>query len=378
MTTHLIDLVMWFKEHTNAELEGIDNKPEVGAETIIFRPRQRANSKTTNTLIKIKGSAKNKYLDDTKLTHDTVTFSIKSKTTSAVITLQTILPLLLLIGNFSNKKVDREFIVKGPTNCPESPSFEYLDQVFAPALKDFFGINITCKLEKRGWGFAPVSTGAIKVMFTPLPVGSTIKPTDAAQIREDDDPDEDVYEAHDIVATIVAPSAQHKDTYEIVSEALAHKFGYIEGTTRIDMVDNQVKQGDHVYVLLVVYSQAAEGSRRCRWARHWPDTELEKKTPLKEAIPALCKALEAEVERESPMDHYLQDQLVVWQALAEGTSSFRLGIGGTSRQVEGATAAATKLLSGVFTKGKCTGGAVVVGEGVKVEAKNRQELEKQA
>ncbi|CAN8100182.1 unnamed protein product [Discula destructiva] len=384
MTLHLVEIVDWFTKETAAKSVG----NVIGSEALEFHPKQRANSKLTNTLITIIGDKKNKFVDDaTKKTHQETLFVSKAKTSSAVATLQTMLPLLLMIGNHSGHKFGREILIEGATNCPDAPSFEYLKQVFEPALKEYFGIEMDCKLEQRGWGQIPVSKGKIKVKFTPLAIDSTIKVQQAAQMNEEQGltgVDTDVQE---VVATIVAPASMHTLMHDTLREAMVSTFNYIEDDAiKISMDDNT--QGNHAYIIMVAHSSSS------RWARDWINSEpLQGNKDLnslyKGVSKDLCKALEKEVSSatECPVDQFLQDQLIVYQALAEGTSAFQrqktdgneVDDAEETKHVRRARITAMMMLPAAsFTEaGICTGAGVKVGQHVHVDMEKKQQLEKQ-
>lgn len=397
MTTPLLDLVAWFQAQTAATVEG----NELGSETLVFRPMQRANSKTLNTVI-AKGNSKNKYVPTFNLTHKETKFETKDVGSSAIATLQTILPHLLMIGNHSGHNTPREILIKGATNCPGTPSFEYLKQVFEPALKQYFGIEINCELIRRGWAQQPISKGEIKVALTPLALDTTIIPEKAAQlgIAEEGHQSEDLVDIdidiRKVTATIVAPITTHKLLQDIIHDAIETEFFIEDLDITIDMqdskVDHKTRADDHVYILLVAQSDS------CRWGMDWisskssniwhedleddvrdkTEVTLEKEDDKKQ-ITELCRTLYNDItgENECLVDHFLQDQLVIYQALAKGKSSFqkqKLGVV-DPRCVQRARATASRMLGACFAGCVCTGAGVKVGEHVKVDVEKKQQLE---
>lgn len=77
---------------------------------------------------------------------------------SAVLVLQTVLPPLLVAGSPSR------VVVEGGTHNPSAPPFEYLDRVFAPALRQM-GAGLELALEKVG--FYPTGGGRIVAEIRP-------------------------------------------------------------------------------------------------------------------------------------------------------------------------------------------------------------------
>lgn len=405
MTRHLVELIHWFQTQTAAK----DAKVyKVGDTLLEFAPTQRASSKLANTIVPLKGSARNKYREEDKLTHETVTFNSKATNASAVITLQTILPLLLTVGNHSGLKSTREVLIEGATNCPDSPSFEYLKQVFEPALLQYFGIELDCELVKRGWGVMPVMKGQIRAKFTPLPIDSFIYSQQAAKLGITEEEADTSMQHEDsevtlntevevetevlkVVATIVAPTAIHEILEDTVRLAIARVFNFDEDDQDGIEINTEAScMNNHAYILLVAHSDT------CRWGRDWMNSEsIGKRADLKgfvkEEMLRLCADLEREVSgaSECPVDQFLQDQLVVYQALAKGSSSFqRQKVGSPaeegaapldSEHVRRARVAAEKLLGAKFTQGGalCVGAGVKVGEHVNVKVEKKQQLGKQ-
>lgn len=384
MTPSLVELVKWFVEKTEAQVEG----NELGSLNLEFRPKHRGNHKLINKPIKV---------------------SSGSMTASAILTFQAVFPLLLMIGG--NPKGDKLFDVHidGATNCPEAPSFEYLDQVFLPAIQSYFGIEVICKLVRRGWGQLTPGTvrkGEIRLRFRPLEGGSTIKLRNDAKLCEPD------FESLDtcidkIVVNIITPVAMHELLKDALIDDIDNRF---HGAEVVLKTVEDSGHCDRVYILLVAHSEY------CRWARDVINSESLKGRDLeslaKELSSKLCEDLEdevnAEVVGESPVDQFLQDQLVIYQALAEGRTCFpRQSKGQTPESSlkhldpncrllddkkafrettndSQHTLSARKVASKILSKTKfcndgkiCLGAGVEVGEGVKPEAK-KQALEPQA
>lgn len=383
MTPSLVELVKWFVDKTDAQVEG----NEVGSLNLEFRPKFRGNHKLINKVIKA---------------------SSGSMTASAILTFQAVFPLLLMIGG--NPKGDKLFDIHidGATNCPDAPSFEYLEQVFLPAIESYFGIEVICKLIRRGWGQLTPGTvrkGEIRLKFRPLESGSTIKLRKDTQLCESDFESLDTC-INKIVVNIVTPVAMHELLKDALIDDIDNRF---HGS---DVVFKTVEDSGHcdrVYILLVAQSEY------CRWASDVINSESLKGRDLeslaKELSSKLCKDLEdevnAEVGGESPVDQFLQDQLVIYQALAEGKTCFprqskdqtpesylkhlhpscrvvddkktSQEITNDSQHTLSARNVASKLLSKArfYNNGKiCIGAGVEVGEGVRPEEK-KQALEPQ-
>lgn len=316
MTASLVELVKWFAQVTEAQVQG----NEVGSLTLEFRPKHRGSSTLINKAIKV---------------------SSGSMAASAILTFQAVFPLLLMIGHKPKGEKLFDLHIDGATNCSEAPSFEYLDQVFLPAIQSYFGIKVICKLVRRGWGqMTPgaVRKGTIKIKFRPLDVSSTIKLQEDAQLCEIDQEDirapqeGDVAEVRygsrsldnyvvKVVVSIITPVAMHDLLKDSLATDIERRFD------RPEIVFRTVEDSGHsdrVYVLLVAHSEY------CRWARDMINSETLKDRDLesftKDLSSKLCNELDdevnAEVGGECPVDQFLQDQLIIFQALAEGRSCF--------------------------------------------------------
>lgn len=387
MTASLVEIVKWFVEKTDAQVQG----NEVGSLNLEFRPKNRGHANLIKKAIKV---------------------SSGSMTASAILTFQAIFPWLLMVGG--NPKGDKLFDlhIEGATNCPEAPSFEYLDQVFLPAIQAYFGIEVICKLIRRGWGQMTPGTvrkGTIRIKFRPLEAGSTIKHQEDAKLCE---PDGETLDSciNKVVVNIITPASMHELLKDALADDIESRF---HGAEIVFKTVEDSGHGDRVYVLLVAHAEY------CRWARDTINTELLKDKDLdsftKELSSRLCKDLEdevnAEVGGECPIDQFLQDQLVIYQTLAEGRSCFprqskdqtpesplkslhgrlplveddhiepKESLSNDSRHTLLARSVAKTVVTETkfYNQGKiCKGAGLKVGEGVVKEQEKKQALEPQA
>lgn len=307
-------IVKWFAGVTAAEMEG--NKP--GSEVLTFRPKQRASPKLIKREIRLNPG---------------------SMTASSVLFFQTVLPFLLLVGVDPKSHLPVVLSIDGATNCVDAPSFEYLDQVFLPALEKYFGIVVGRQMTRRGWGqMTPdprtVQKGKILFKFFSLEWATALQPCKGVKMcdEEDEDPhamqgDTDVSYGtrsldttiESVVATIVTPLEFHEPLQEALAEDIDSRFPGAE----VEFKCEDSGHSDRFYVLLVAKSEY------CRWGR---DVITAKRlrgvhvaSMSKEISSKLVKDLEDEVSGERgdcPIDTYLQDQFVIFQCLAEGRTCF--------------------------------------------------------
>lgn len=315
MTATLIAIVKWLAEASQAEVEG--NVPQ--SETLTFRPVRRPQPRLLRREIKINSG---------------------SMTASSVLYFQTILPLLLFVGGDPKSEKPIELRIDGATNCLEAPSYEYLDQVFLPALEEYFGIPVGHKMERRGWGqMTPdprtVQKGTIRFKLMPLEWGTTLKPRDGVKLCDEDEEDVNAqlgdnglrYGARSldnsikkVVATIVAPSNLHEPLQEALVEDIENRFPGAE----IKFSTEESGHSDRVYVLMVAHAAYCRWGRDLITARRLKDDNTD--SLAKDISSKLSKDLEDEVNGEvggeCPVDTFLQDQLVIYQCLAQGRSCF--------------------------------------------------------
>lgn len=221
---------------------------------------------------------------------------------------------MLFAGNEAGEAI--ELTISGGTNVSFSLSYEYLDQVLLPALDEWFGVRVERKLQGRGWSSGSTSRGLVWFKFTPLPLGSTLRlRADPGLVKRG----EVVVEIIDV--SIITPSELHDDLVRALSEDLERAF------PKASLRFRDAEESGHasrIYVLLV-----ASTEQKIRWGRDVLYNGKRKgKTPTElseEISQSVTAALFEEFQRGGVVDEFLQDQLVVFQALAEGRTSFPRG-----------------------------------------------------
>jgi RNA 3'-terminal phosphate cyclase (ATP) len=182
-----------------------------------------------------------------------------------------------------------------------------------PTLHERFGIEVERKLVKRGWSAGTLERGTVWFRVRPLGVGQTLRLKDGV-------PEEYAakdFEIKSVDVSILAPSEMHKGLQNSIVRELGELLPDAEVCFKI--VEDSVKNS-RIYVLLVARSETL------RWGRDIL-TSAPKKKKAKEDVAGtvarkVCRDLYEEVDARGTVDEYLQDQLVVFQALAEGRTSF--------------------------------------------------------
>ncbi|KAK1572905.1 RNA 3'-terminal phosphate cyclase [Colletotrichum navitas] len=290
-----VTAIRWLAETTDADVEGLS----VGSGTLTFAPRLPPSTALAGKprIIRIDAD---------------------TGAASTLLILQAILPFLLYAAadDDDDGSAPIELEVTGGTNVGWSLSYEYLDQVLLPRLESCFGINVTRRLKQRGWSLGPQSRGSIVLNVNPLRLGQTLRLLDPG-VACGGLPSSEV--THVDVSMIV-PSHIHADLQNTLVSALATSLPDAEVNFKV------VEDSGHdarVYVLLV--ARSASG---LRWGRDVLTSIPKKGRQQREPVASLVSrkvvgdlVKELAVPR-STADEFLQDQLVIFQALADGRTSF--------------------------------------------------------
>ena len=223
---------------------------------------------------------------------------------SILLVFQSIFPFLLFAGDESGSPITAT--IHGGTNVSFSLSFEYLDQVLLPALERF-GVKVDRKIEIRGWSHGTPQLGSAKFQFTPLLLGQTLKapewPNERGNIIKID--------ISIIVPGILIAYLKRSLIFEL-------DLVFPEVETDFHLVEDS-RHKSRIYTLLVAHT-----STGLRFGRDWLYDKKTKDMSLDELSTDIAQnvvdKLDSEVRKGGLVDEYLQDQLVIFQALAEGSS----------------------------------------------------------
>ncbi|KAK1758740.1 RNA 3'-terminal phosphate cyclase-domain-containing protein [Echria macrotheca] len=318
-----VSALTWLAKATDAETSGI----AVGSQTVEFRPRE--------------GPATSRLLDWSK-ERANVKIAADSAAASTLLIFQAVFPFLLYAGNEKGESITIE--ISGGTNVSYSLSFEYLDQVLMPMLETFFGIRVDRTLHSRGWSQGKLQRGTVTFTIYPLKLGEPLKPRPLTFTPDD-------REIETIDMTIIAPTDMHEPLRDALLQDLSDLFPGVELNVHI-LEDSE--SDSRVYVLLVAHS--AGGLRFGRDIL----SSVPKAAPTKSssrsnnknnksganASVSTAEKLARKVSKElfndctagGIVDEYLQDQLVIFQALAEGQSWFpRTGSAGQDVNTNGSS-----------------------------------------
>ncbi|CAF9934903.1 MAG: hypothetical protein HETSPECPRED_009401 [Heterodermia speciosa] len=357
--------VKWLAQATGAKTEGM----EIKSRELTFEPTRypEALAESMENL-EISRSKKvpqksgilwqNRYDGETLIRKDS--YIPASTPGSIFLILQAILPHVLFStprdeassGVSKDKPLLHRIIIDGGSNVSKSPSFEYVDQVLLPMLQKKVGIPpIRMKLNKRGWTHGGNVIGSITFDVTPFPYGFSLPSfsfTDRGEVTS-------------FHVSILAPGTIARNS---VREKITNKILMLYPETEIFFpVDEDSGSPKRLYLLLV-----AETSNGYRLGRDWmydrKATASMAEQKNEQLVEQVWKELEAEITHGGCVDEYMQDQLVVFQALAKGQAEIDDGKGrGPSLHTKTAKWVAEQVLGvGFDEKGACKGVNFRVGE----------------
>ena len=275
---------------------------------------------------------------------------------SILLILQAILPYLLL-SNCSYMEDQRTAIplhvtIEGGTNVSSSPSIEYASQVLLPMLSQTMGIPpVTTRLHKRGWSTGRNEIGSATFEIEPLPP-AFILPRFSFHDRG---------ELAKVHVSVLAPGATARNG--IRDMVTAQLLSYSPGIEILFPVDEDSGGNKRFYLLLV-----AETSNNYRLGRDWLFSEksqgLSTEKVSKKLVSKVMEDLKKELKHGGCVDEYMQDQLVVFQALAGGKADVDCGNDReASLHTKTARWVAEQVLGVSFDEiGRCEGVNYAVGE----------------
>ncbi|KAI4674555.1 uncharacterized protein J4E88_008291 [Alternaria novae-zelandiae] len=234
---------------------------------------------------------------------------IKQSTPGSVnLVFQAILPYII----FSGVETPIRIRIDGGTNVSNSPSIDYGGQVLIPTL-ELIGIpHIGIQIHSRGWSQGSATVGSVTYTISPMK-----ERLSAFQLL-------DRGENTSVTATIIAPKdteRQFREELDVMFERRQSRFFGDTGDhdNRVDITFEDSHHDKRYYLLLV-----ATTSTGMKLGRDWLYDRGFRAGKLKQIIPTIVKKVSddllTEIEHGGCVDEYLRDQMVVFQALAEGRS----------------------------------------------------------
>jgi len=195
--------------------------------------------------------------------------------------------------------------MKGGTNVDFSPPIDYLLKVFSPTA-NHFGIQFDCKLIRRG--FYPKGGGEVCLSTSPLRTLKCIvldKPHTVQKIEG----------TSFVSGTIPVHVAQ--TICDSATRKLASSYGQIPVCINVLKENPQHSFGNGVALMLT--GETVDGHIVGGSALGNP------RTPAAKVGETAANELIDSISRSICIDQYLQDQLIIFMALAEGTSRILVG-----------------------------------------------------
>lgn len=326
--------VNWLAHACNASVTGA----EKGSRSLEFTPGQIKSVSPAYRLVK--DAANPDGFWDCRL-------DIKTAGSTGL-ALQAILPFVL----FKPPKNDDETLsgkairltISGGTNVSGSPSYEYISQVLLPTLRSIGLPSISCSLNKRGWSHGGSSIGSFTLeiparqslvlpAFILSPGESTSTPKPPNRLK----------------ATFIAPVAAHQHFRSICLPTIASYFGpeFSEINDSFSLTCEDSKH-DKRYYLIIVATVPSSSSKTTapityKLGRDWLyDRKVRSpEQTATELADRVSHDLYAEWSSGAYVDEHMRDQLVVFQALAEGESHTYGGITDTGELREASLHAKT-------------------------------------
>lgn len=233
--------------------------------------------------------------------------SISQSTPGSInLILQAVLPHLLFCG----AREPIRLRITGGTNVSNSPSYDYIEQVLIPMLS-LVGIPpIESVCHSRGWSTGSTRLGS--ATFTINPFKTTLS---AFQLSNRGS-------INSVRATVIAPKSSEQDFRDNLDLMFEKRLSRIFGNAENPDVDVTFVDSHHekrFYLLLV-----ATSSTGVKLGRDWLYDGGVRAGNASRIVPNIVKKVSddliTEIEHGGCVDEWMRDQLVVFQALAEGRS----------------------------------------------------------
>nr|POF22308.1 rna 3'-terminal phosphate cyclase [Quercus suber] len=236
---------------------------------------------------------------------------------STGLVLQAILPYVLFSKLESNIPI--RLLVSGGTNVSGAPSYEYVSQVLLPMLHTIGFPPMMSKLEMRGWSHGGTSIGHFSITIpasrsSVLPAFQLLGPAAVEARRQ---------VAH-LTANFLAPAHCHQH-FQAIMPSLLHRYFSIT-REHITVTCEDTRHDKRLYLILIAELPSRAPHKRPiflardeLYCRKLPACggHMRATTEMAERTAA---DLDAEVRSGTCVDEHMRDQLVIFQALAEGRS----------------------------------------------------------
>ena len=345
--------VQWLEKATEARTQGA----HVGSTSLIFQPtKQVRDQDATETPSLWKQVYENGELVrlESKIPMSTPG--------SITLILQAILPYIL----FLHSTVPLRLIIEGGTNVSKSPSIEYVSQVLFPLLSKALALPpIETRILKRGWSTGRSDVGLVAFDIIPIDRDSPLRPFEFS----------DRGDLSGIHVSLIA--SDNEDSIQIKTSLDAQLTNFFPGIDVDFVVDEVSGQIQRCYLLVV-----AETTSGCRFgsdclaerkaAKGHNKSDRFKADQNKQMVARLAKKLKDDVLRGGCVDEFMEDQLVVFQSIANGKTRVDSHAQPASLHTQTARWVAEEILGVAFNAtGSCKGAGLC--DGAKVGDVDKEE-----
>jgi RNA 3'-terminal phosphate cyclase (ATP) len=238
---------------------------------------------------------------------------------------QAIYPFILFRGRGGSDVEGRtepaKLTVRGGTNVSMSMSAEYVQQVFLPIMENLGVPKTDIVIKKRGWTHGKVEVGEVEISVMPLRPGQRLE---GFEIREMGAATERSRVKKVTISVIASPPAVREHLVNVTKENLQSQFPDV-GEVGV-LIQEESGDPRRMYLLLVAHLYSG-----WRIGRDWLyDGKLknrDEKVIATQMAVRVVSDIREEVDMGGSVDEFMQDQLVIFQALATGMSEVDAGMG---------------------------------------------------
>ena len=212
-------------------------------------------------------------------------------------------------GEIEDRRI--EMVLRGGTNVSSAMSSEYVKQVFLVICERMGLPGVDVDVVKRGWAGVVAEVGEVRVGVV-LPEAGEEVVLDRFRVGE----------RGELVKVCVSVVA-HGAVRELLRVLLLQTLGrWVGKDVEVEVVvDDDSGDERRLYVLLVAHTQGGwRLGRDYLGSGRKAKNAVERSKIVSTAVERVVRELGVELKRGACVDEYMEDQLVVFQALAQGNS----------------------------------------------------------
>lgn len=200
--------------------------------------------------------------------------------------------------------------LKGGTNVSKSMSGEYTQHVLLPILHRIGLPLIECEIKDRGWTGNASKIGEVHIRMRRSPISRFKLPSFEVRDRGD---------IEKFTVHMVLGDRDKEDLEQVLKGVIAEHF---PPDLLVDVSEAE-DSGDPRRLYLLLVAHTTNGWRLGQdflSSGRTPKNEAERGKMIEHACQIVVRGLKSELKRGGCVDEYLQDQLVIFQALSSGIS----------------------------------------------------------